>query len=199
MVGTGLIASPPSAWLSAIVQGAIYTAALETADKPLDFQQLAVSHTAHDVLSWTFKGTWRYNAVGASLLSVILDIGIDQSSTDFEEAASIGNLAAERAAGKRACDGLAHFVDYVYGPEDPGVYQPTPDGNPAPDTPQATDLRTFGRPGDIVDFRAPPPNASAEDYEKLAVEVKEVGSLDSTQRTEYDTDTAYFRRESSVE
>ncbi|MBE3042315.1 hypothetical protein IMZ48_06990 [Candidatus Bathyarchaeota archaeon] len=140
-----------------------------------------------------------YNAVDAALRSVLPDIGIDQSSPDFEEAASIGRLAAEKVAAKRVGDGLARFVDYTYGPEEPGVYQQSPGAKPIPDTPQAVHLRTFGGLGDISEFRAPPPpDATAEDYEQWVVEVKEVGSLHSTERTEYDTDTAYFWQESSV-
>lgn len=195
----GGIQSPPSAWFPAVVHGAIYTAALEAKGESLGFQQLAVSHAAHDALSWTFQGTRLYNSIDAALRNILPDIGIAQSSREYRQAASIGRRAAATVAEKRAGDRLANFVDYVYGPAEPGVYQQTPGGNALPDTPQAAYLRPFGGIGDISNFRAPPPpNATAEGYEKWVLEVKDVGSLDSKSRTQYDTDTAYFWRESSV-
>ena len=195
----GGLPSPPSSWFTAVIHGAIYTAAVEAEGKELDFQQLAVSHAAHDALAWAFQGTRQYTAVDEALRSVLGEIGIDQSSDEYEEAGSIGRSAAEQVAAKRVGDGLAHFVDYTHGPEDPGVYQQTPGGRPLPDTPQAAHLRPFGGIGDITEFRAPPPpDVTEEEYEKWVLEVKELGGLDSTERSEYDTDTAYFWRESSV-
>lgn len=172
---------------------------MESEDQDLDFQQLAVSHAAHDALSWAFQGTRAYNDVDEALRSVLPEIGIDRSSDEYEEATSIGRSAAERVAAKRVGDKLAHFVDYTHGPEDPGVYQQTPGGRPVPDTPQAVHLRPFGGIGDIVEFRAPPPpEVTGEDYERWVVEVKDLGGLDSAERSDYDTDTAYFWQESSV-
>lgn len=160
---------------------------------------MAVSHAAHDSLSWTFQGARLYNPIDAALRTLLAEIGIDQSSEEYENAASIGREAAARVAQKRAGDGLANSVDYVYGPEDPGVYQQAPGGNPIPDTPQAVYVRPFGGVGDISEFRAPPPpDVSDEEYEQWVVEVKEDGSLNSTTRSDYDTDTAYIWRESSV-
>ncbi|SPO03592.1 uncharacterized protein DNG_06275 [Cephalotrichum gorgonifer] len=195
----GGLASPPSSWYGAAVHGAIYSAALKSEGKSLAFQQLAVSHAAHNSLLWVFQGTRLYNPVNAALRTLLPQIGIDQGSKDYEKAASIGRKAAAEVAQRRVGDGLADFVDYTFGPADVGVYQATPNGNPLPDTPQAVYVRPFGGIKDISKFRAPPPpDAAGEDYEKWVVEVKEDGSLNSTTRSEYDTDTAYFWRESSV-
>jgi hypothetical protein len=43
--------------LNAIVQGAVYTAALQTKEEPIEVQQLAVSHAAHGTLTNIFHGT----------------------------------------------------------------------------------------------------------------------------------------------
>ncbi|KAL2264241.1 hypothetical protein VTK26DRAFT_9017 [Humicola hyalothermophila] len=195
----GGIPSPPSARYQAIVQAAVYQAAVNSKTESLEFQQLAVSHAAHNAILWVFQGTRLYNAVDASLRAVIPAIGLDPNSDKGKEAVRTGQKAAEKVAQARAADKLTNFVDYVYGPEDPGVYQQTPGSNPLPDTPQARFLRPFGGLGDISSFRAPPPpDTNSKEYEEDVLYVKDYGSADSTVRTPYDTETAHFWRESSV-
>lgn len=90
-------------------------------------------------------------------------------------------------------------MDYVYGNKTPGVYQTTPGGNAFPDTPQAPFVRPWAGIGDITAFRGPPPlPISDPKYEADVLELKEIGAQNSTKRTAYQTDTAYFWRESSV-
>ncbi|KAL2021593.1 hypothetical protein VTK56DRAFT_6946 [Thermocarpiscus australiensis] len=92
-----------------------------------------------------------------------------------------------------------NFVDFTYGPKEPGVYQQTPGSNPLPDTPQARFVTPFAAVGDITRFRAPPPpRTNSKEYETEVLYVKEQGALNSSVRTPYDTETAYFWRESSV-
>src|SRR5271155_218047 len=67
----GGLQSPPSAWFEAVVQGAIYLAAVNSQHQDLPFQQLAVSHAAHDALDWTFHGTRLYPAIDAALKAVL--------------------------------------------------------------------------------------------------------------------------------
>jgi hypothetical protein len=190
--------SPPSGWYEAIVQGAIYLAATESTGKSLAFQQLAVSHAAHDTLLWTFHGTRLYATVNAKLKAVLAPIGLNASSSDAVEATQIGREAAHTVIVARADDGINYFVDYVQQPAAPGVYQATPGGQPVPDTPQAQFIRLFGGLGDVTRFRAPPPPAAtAPEYEEFLDFVKAQGERNSTVRKPYDTETAYFWRESS--
>lgn len=99
---------------------------------------------------------------------------------------------------KRADDGINNFVDYVQQPALPGVYQATPGGSPIPDTPQAQFIRLFGGVGDVKKFRAPtPPSVNSSGYEVYFDYVKSQGNRNSTVRKAYDTETAYFWRESS--
>ncbi|KAL2137284.1 hypothetical protein VTI74DRAFT_5015 [Chaetomium olivicolor] len=195
----GGLQSPPSAWYQAIVQAAVYQAAVKSKHEDLEFQQLAVSHAAHNAILWVFHGSRLYNAVDASLRSVIPAIGLDANSPKGKEAVRIGQLSAARVAQARADDKITNFVDFSYGPRNPGVYQQTPGSNPFPDTPQARFVTPFANIGNISRFRAPPPpKTNSKEYEEQVLYVKEQGSLNSTVRKPYDTDTAYFWRESSI-
>ncbi|KAK4231099.1 phosphatidic acid phosphatase type 2/haloperoxidase [Podospora fimiseda] len=195
----GGLQSPPSGWYQAIVQAAVYKAAVDSKKESLEFQQLAISHAAHNAILWVFHGTRLYNPVNAALRAVIPQIGLDPSSKKGKEAVKIGQNAAGGVAYARADDNLVNFVDFSYGPKNPGVYQQTPGGNPLPDTPQARYVRTFADIGDITRWRAPPPpKTNSAEYEKQILYVKEQGSLNSTVRSAHDTESAYFWRESSV-
>ncbi|KAH7303907.1 phosphatidic acid phosphatase type 2/haloperoxidase [Stachybotrys elegans] len=195
----GGLPSPPSSWFAAIVQGSIYSAAKASSKKSLAFQQLAVSHAAHDALVWTFHGARLNTDIDNSLRAVLPAIGIAQSSSEYAQAAKIGQNAAAKVAAARADDKINNFVDYVVQPAEPGVYQPTPGGRPLPDTPQAVYVRPFGGLKDITKFRGPaPPDATAEGYEPWVTELKDIGGINSTTRTEDETEIAYFWLESSV-
>ncbi|KAK5651499.1 hypothetical protein OQA88_11953 [Cercophora sp. LCS_1] len=195
----GGLQSPPSAWYGAVVQGAIYEAAVTSKSASLEFQQLAVSHAAHNIIIWAFHGTRNYNAVNAALRSILPQIGLAANSTDAKKATDIGRKAARKVAEARADDGLNDYVPYVHGPKNPGVYQATPGGNAFPDVPQSRFQRLFAGLGDVTKFRAPPPPAiSTKEAENNILEVKALGGLNSTERSAFDTDTAYFWRESSI-
>jgi hypothetical protein len=195
----GGLQSPPSAWGPAIVHGAILLAAQNSKSKPLDFQQLAVSHAAHNSLIWVFHGTRNYAPTSAALKSIISKIGISANSTDGAAATKIGREAARTALVARSDDGNNDFVDYVYGPTTPGVYQQTPSGNPVPDVPHSRFVKLFAAVGDVKQFNVePPPSTSDPKYEKYLLEVKALGERNSTTRTKFQTETAYFWRESSI-
>ncbi|KAH8598336.1 phosphatidic acid phosphatase type 2/haloperoxidase [Bisporella sp. PMI_857] len=190
--------SPPSGWFEAIVQGAVYLAATRSQEKSLSFQQLAVSHAAHDSLLWTFHGTRLYATINSKLKAILPAIGLNATSPEAVKAVEIGRNAAKKVITARADDGINNFVDYQPLPAAPGVYQPTPGGQPIPDTPQARFIRLFGGLGDVTRFRAPPPPSPASnEYEKYLLQVKLQGQRNSSVRTAYDTETAYFWRESS--
>ncbi|KAK4451377.1 phosphatidic acid phosphatase type 2/haloperoxidase [Podospora aff. communis PSN243] len=195
----GGLQSPPSAWYVAVVTGAIYEAAVKSKKESLAYQQLAVSHAAHNAIVWVFHGTRNYNGADASLRAVLPAIGLAANTTEGKSAIETGRKAAKKVALARADDGINNYVAYTHGPKELGVYQATPGGNPFPDVPQAQFIRPFGGFGDITRFRSPPPPPiTSKDYEEAVIYVKEYGGLNSTARTAYDTDTAYFWRESSI-
>ncbi|KAF1845998.1 acid phosphatase/Vanadium-dependent haloperoxidase [Cucurbitaria berberidis CBS 394.84] len=196
----GGLQSPPSGWFEAVVQAAIYVTAVQTKNESLAFQQLAVSHAAHDSLTWTFHGTRNYGNIFKSAQDILVKINISESDDRYWRAAAIGRKAAIKVTNARQDDKLNNFVNYVYNPATPGVYQRTPGSAfVAPDTPQARYLRTFSGLGDITRFRAPPPPAwNSSEYEAILNYVKAQGEKNSTVRTPYNTETAYFWRESST-
>jgi hypothetical protein len=194
----GGLQSPPSGWFEAIIQGAVYLAALQTSRQELAVQQLAVSHAAHDALIWTFHGTRIYATIDARLAAVLPAIGVNATSTAGKEAIKIGRNAAHKAVTARSDDGINYYAPWTPLPALPGNYQQTPGGQSVPDTPQAQYIRLFAGVGDVKRFRAPPPpKATGKDYETYLVQVKEQGERNSTVRNAYDTETAYFWRESS--
>lgn len=196
----GGLQSPPSGWFEAVVQASIYVAAIEAKNESLAFQQLAVSHAAHDSLTWTFHGTRNFGNIFKSTQDILVKINISESDDGYWRAAAIGRKAAVRVTNARQDDKLNNFVNYVYKPTTPGVYQRTPGSAfVAPDTPQARYLRTFGGLGDVTRYRAPPPPAwNSSEYESFLNQVKAQGDRNSTVRTPNNTETAYFWRESSA-
>ena len=181
------------------MQAAVYHAAVKSKHETLEFQQLAISHAAHNAILWVFQGTRGYGAVDAALRAVIPQIGLDPNSKEGKEAARLGQASAAEVAAARAEDKRTNFVDFRYGPQQPGVYQHTPGSQPLPDTPQAGFITPFAGLGGISRFRSPPPpRTDSKEYEEDVLYVKEYGSLNSKSRSAYDTETAYFWRESSV-
>lgn len=135
--------------------------------------------------------------------AAVARIGLNETvdggrNEEYWRAASIGRKAAIRVTNARQDDRLNNFVNYVYESMEPGVYQMTPGGLSAPDTPQARYLRTFGGLGDVTRFRAPaPPAIDSPEYEHILNFVKEQGERNSTARSTYNNETAFFWRESS--
>ncbi|KAK0632650.1 phosphatidic acid phosphatase type 2/haloperoxidase [Immersiella caudata] len=195
----GGLQSPPSSWYVAVVTGAIYEAAVKSKKESLAYQQLAVSHAAHNAIVWVFHGTRNYNGADASLRAVLPAIGLAANTTEGKSAIETGRKAAKKVALARADDGLSDYVPFTHGPKNPTIYQATPGGNPFPDTPQARFVRPFAGLGDLTRFRSPPPpKVSSKEYEDAVRYIREQGVLNSTVRTAYDTDSAYFWRESSI-
>lgn len=136
--------------------------------------------------------------MNSKLQAILGPIGLNASSSDAVKATQIGRESAHTVIVARADDGINNFVDYEQKPAAPGVYQATPGGQPIPDTPQAQFIRLFGGLGDVKRFRAPsPPNVTSPEYEPFLNYVKAQGERNSTVRKPYDTETAYYWRESS--
>jgi hypothetical protein len=147
-------------------------------------------------LTWTFHGTRNFGNIFKAAQDIIAKINISESDDRYWRAAAIGRRAAVRVTRAREDDKLNNFINYVYQPATPGTYQRTPGSAfVAPDTPQARYLRTFGGIGDVTKFRAPlPPSINSTEYEAILKYVKSVGERNSTVRTPYNTETAYFWR-----
>lgn len=159
---------------------------------------MAVSHAAHNALVWLFHGTRNYGPTNAALRRVLPLIGPFATANDSAAAVAAGRSAAQRVVTARADDGINDFVDYVYGPQEPGVYQNASVGQ-FPDTPQARFVRLFAAVGDVVQFELPPPpSPSSPGYEDFLETVRVQGERNSTVRRPFDTETAYFWRESSI-
>nr|OQO20366.1 hypothetical protein B0A51_12543 [Rachicladosporium sp. CCFEE 5018] len=192
------LASPPSGWFNAVVQGTVYKAALDSSHGSLAFQQLAVSYAAHDSLVWTFHGTRLYPTIDAAFAAVFTPIGIPANSSENARARAIGEAAAIKVTAARSDDSINRYVPYARQPNSPGRYQARPGGPTIPDTPQAQYLRLFGGLGNVKRYRAPPPPApSSPEFEGYLNQVYQQGRNDSSYRTVYDTDTAWYWTESS--
>ncbi|KAF2031715.1 hypothetical protein EK21DRAFT_99455 [Setomelanomma holmii] len=179
----GGLQSPPSGWFEAIVQASIYVAALESKNESLAFQQLAVN----------------FGNISKAAQDVLAKINITETDDRYWRAAAIGRRAVIRVTNARQDDKLNNLVNYVYHSAYPSVYQRTPGSAfVAPDTPQARYLHTFGGIGDGTRFRVPPPpSVNSSTYESFLDCVKAQGERNSTVRTAYNIETAYFWRESS--
>ncbi|KAI9772199.1 MAG: hypothetical protein M1839_002517 [Geoglossum umbratile] len=195
----GGLQTPPTAWSLAITSASMYKAAVESQDKGLDFQQIAVSHAAHNALAWIFRGTRLYPYIDQALKTIQTQILATASPLNLTEATLAGRHAARDVSILRADDGLNDFVDYTFGPPVPGVYQLTVNGyGLPPDDPQVPFVNMFatGKPA-MTYLAPPPPSVNSTPYESFLAHVKAIGSSDSISRTQEQTDIALFWRESA--
>jgi hypothetical protein len=175
-------------------------AAINTRNGSLAFEQLAISHAAYDSLTCTFHGTRNFGKIFKAAQDILEKIGISEEEEEYARAVAIGRKPALKVTTARQDDGINNFINYVYQPATPGVYQRTPGpAFVAPDTPQARYLRPFGGLQNITRFCAPPPpSLNSLVYEAFLNCTKAQGERNSTTRTPYDTETAFFWRETST-
>ncbi|MDQ8202468.1 vanadium-dependent haloperoxidase [Pelagicoccus sp. SDUM812003] len=102
-----------------------------------------------------------------------------------------GKLVAERIIALRENDGTMARVDPVIG-ETPGVWKPTPPFFRAPTDPHWGNVKPFTmKSGD--QFRPkPPPAIDSEEFAEATNEVQRLGHRDSTERSEYETNSTIF-------
>jgi hypothetical protein len=177
----------------------MYNAAVESQDKCLDFQQIAVSHAAHNALTWVFHGSRLYPYIDQALRTIQNQILVTAAPFSSTDAILAGHKAAREVITSRADDGINNFVDYTFGPPVPGVYQLTLDnyGLP-PDGPQVPSMNMFANSKPATSYlAAPPPSVNSTGYESFLAYVKAIGRFDSTTRTPDQTDIALFWRESA--
>jgi hypothetical protein len=104
---------------------------------------------------------------------------------------TVGEAAAHAILALRADDGSSTVVPYPPGTE-PGDYQPTaPDFTPA-FRPGLGKVATFGIKSGAQFRLGPPPALHSGKYARDYNEVKRVGALDSTERSQYRTEVARF-------
>jgi hypothetical protein len=178
----------------------MYNAAVESQNKSLDYQQIAVSNAAHNALTWIFHGTRLYPYIDQALKTIQTQILATAGPLNLTEAALAGRQAAREVVISRAGDdGLNNFVDYTFGPPIPGVYQLTISGyGLPPDDPQVPFDNMFatGKPATTY-LAPPPPSVNSTSYESFLAYVKAIGASDSTSRTQEQTNIALFWRESA--
>jgi hypothetical protein len=177
----------------------MYKAAMNTEGQSLEFQQITVSHAAHNALTWIFHGSHLYPLIDGAMKTIQTQILATGSAFDQKEAVTIGRRAALEVTSSRIDDGINDFVDYQYGPQDPGVYEvTTANYSFPPDDPQIPYVKLFGIRKPATAYLAPPPPSVKDaSYEGYLTYVKAIGSAQSTTRTEDQTDIALFWRESA--
>jgi len=153
---------------------------------PGSSKEAAAAQAAHDVLVNLYPSdSAKLNAALAASLAVVPD---GASKTN---GISLGQQVASQIVAWRSNDGSSTVVPYTPS-TDPGKWRPTPPSYaPAllPNWPYVTPFcMTTGS-----EFRGsgPPPMTSAE-YAASFNDVKSLGAINSTTRTAYQTQTAYF-------
>lgn len=177
----------------------MYNAVAETEeDNNIGFQQLAASYAAHNALTWIFHGSRLSPYIDNALKTIQAQI-LANDNIDLDRASSAGRKAALEVIAARTDDGINEFVDYNYGPQEPGVYQLTnPSYGLPPDGPQIPLTRMFSNVHPAVSYLAPtPPQITDPAYEEFLAAVKSIGFVNSTTRTQDQTETALFWEESA--
>jgi hypothetical protein len=106
----------------------MYNAVVKTKDESLSYQQVVVSYTAHNALTWLFHGARWSPYVDNVLKAIQTAILASGDAVNINEAGTAGQNAANEVFASRSTDGLDNFVDYTFGPEISGVYQLTLSG-----------------------------------------------------------------------
>jgi hypothetical protein len=177
----------------------MYNAVADVEDENPAFQQLAVSHAAHNALTWIFHGSRLSPYIDNALKTIQTQILANGHVADLDGASSVGRKAAFEVITARTNDGIIEFVDYNYGPQNPGIYQLTnPSYGLPPDGPQIPFTRMFSNAEAATTYLAPaPPEVTDPAYEEFLAAVKSIGFVNSTTRTQDQTDIALFWEESA--
>jgi hypothetical protein len=124
----------------------------------------------------------------ATYLSALADIPDGPAKDD---GIAVGRFVAEQTLISRVTDGANAFVPYTPG-TNPGDWRPTPPGFAPAQTPQWPFVTPFALDSGSQ-FRPPPPPAlTSAAYTAAFNEVKDLGRVDSTDRTAQQTEVARF-------
>jgi hypothetical protein len=151
----------------------------------------AAAQAAHDVAYALYTRDTERPRIDDKLdthLGELLDHGV----TGIAEGIALGQHVAAKILAWRASDGSNGSVPYTIGTQ-PGDWQPTP---PAFSRTPATPHWPFVTPFALDEgsqFRAgPPPALTSADYTEAFLEVKDLGSINSTTRTPEQTEIALY-------
>ncbi|KAJ3039238.1 hypothetical protein HDV00_012477 [Rhizophlyctis rosea] len=160
----------------AIVQGAVWTAAIDAKQKKNNDveEKIAVSFAAHDALAGIFpEQSHRIDHALKVYLDDFIKDNKGKTTKDYTIAKQIGEQAASHILAEHAYDGYNRYVPYESTKNPP----PGPVALSAP----------------IEHFRPPPPpEVSDPKYKKYLDEVAVLGEKNSKKRTKYETESAYF-------
>jgi hypothetical protein len=177
----------------------MYKATMKSENESLEFQQVAISHAAHNALAWVFHGTRLYPSINNALKTVQTQIMESGGFFNQTQAVAAGRLAALEEVTSRTDDGINNFVDYAYALPVLGVYQVTTKNySLPPDNPQIPFVKLFAIQKPAAAYLAPPPPSVHDaSYEGYLAYTKAVGGAKSATRTQDQTDIALFWRESA--
>jgi len=152
--------------------------------------QAAVAQAAHDVLVNYFPAQKVH-------IDSALTISLSQANDGPVDAGkAVGAASAADIIALRANDGADPNVTYP-GPAKPGVgeYRPTPAGLLPGINQQWGKVKPFLLKSDTQFRPAAPPAVSSDDFKKALAVVEEIGSSNSTKRTEDQTHIAQFYKQ----
>jgi uncharacterized protein (TIGR03118 family) len=104
---------------------------------------------------------------------------------------AVGRFVAEQTLISRVTDGANAFVPYTPG-TNPGDWRPTPAGFAPAQTPQWPAVTPFALDSGSLFRPGPPPDLTSPEYTAAFNEVKDLGRVDSTDRTAQQTEVARF-------
>ena len=149
----------------------------------------AVAKAAYDVLVDLFPLPSAKAIFDAQLALSLGAIADGQSESD---GIAVGAQAAAAMIALRADDGASASVAYAPG-TDPGMWQPTPPGySPLPALPQWADLDPFALVSPDQFLPDGPPALTSREYAKALKQVQSLGEVDSTLRTDEQTEIAEY-------
>jgi membrane-associated phospholipid phosphatase len=147
--------------------------------------EAAGAQAAHDVLTYLFPA--QQATFDATLANDLAGIPPGRA----RQGVAVGQAVAQAILTWRSTDGWDAHVDYTPG-TDPGDWQPTPPAYLPAALPQWGNVTPFGIPSGSA-FRAPaPPALDSADYTAAFNEVKSIGDVNSTTRTDDQSQIAKF-------
>jgi hypothetical protein len=124
----------------------------------------------------------------ATYQSALAGVPDGQAKTD---GIALGRSVAEHVLIARTTDGANAVVNYIPGTA-PGDWRPTPSAFAPAQTPQWPDVTPFALKSGSQFRPGPPPALTSPEYTAAFNEVKDLGSVNSTDRTAQQTDVARF-------
>jgi uncharacterized protein (TIGR03118 family) len=182
----------------AIVHTAIYDAvtAIDHTSAPILVQPAVALADASPVAAADAAGLVTASALfpndtavfQATYQSVLASVPAGQGQTD---GIAVGTAVGEQVLAARANDGSNAVMSYTPGTA-PGDWRPTPAAFAPAQTPQWGNVKPFALTSGSQFRPGPPPALTSPEYTAAFNEVKDLGRVDSTDRTAEETDVARF-------